>query len=351
LLRDQGYRVVGVTLELWSDEGTPGERSCCSPETVRRARRVAHSLGIPHVTLDLSERFYEQVVCYFVESYRAGITPNPCAKCNARVRFAAMVGLADRLGLAHVATGHYARTVGEPSGLARGADRSKDQSYVLAEVAPQILQRVLFPLGEMRKAEVRALAGAAGLEGHEAPESQEICFVADDDHRRFLYERLGELPGDVVDSAGRRLGGHGGVYNFTVGQRKGLGLSHPAPCFVLRLDADTRQVIVGSEAELQTCTMIVGDPTWHRPAPDGGLAVQVRSGGEAVPASLGEARPATAGVSGEGSSEGDLLTLVFDPPASAVAPGQTAVVYDGERVVVAGTIVHTELCGAEERLP
>ena len=299
LLRDQGYRVAGVTLELWSDAATPGERSCCSPETVRRARRVAHSLGIPHVTLDLSGLFYEQVVCYFVESYRGGATPNPCAKCNARVRFAAMLSLAERLGLSQVATGHYARMIGEPPALARGVDRSKDQSYVLAEVDSQILRRVLFPLGEMTKPEVRALAAAAGLEGHEAPESQEICFVADDDHRRFLRERLGELPGDVVDSAGRRLGGHRGVYNFTIGQRKGLGLSQPEACFVLRLDPRTRQVVVGLESELQTCLMSVGDLTWHRPAPMGGLAAQVRSGGNATPASLRAAEPAEARGAGE----------------------------------------------------
>ena len=351
LLRDQGHRVAGVTLELWSDAATPGERSCCSPETVRRARRVAHSLGIPHITLDLSGLFYEQVVCYFVESYRGGATPNPCAKCNARVRFAAMLGLAERLGLSQVATGHYARMIGEPPALARGVDRSKDQSYVLAEVDPQILRRVLFPLGEMTKPEVRALAAVAGLEGHEAPESQEICFVADDDHRRFLRERLGELPGDVVDSAGRRLGGHRGVYNFTIGQRKGLGLSHPEACFVLRLDARTRQVVVGLESELQTCLMSVGDLTWHRPAPMGGLAAQVRSGGNATPASLRAAEPAEGGVPGKVGFEGDVLNVVFDPPASAVAPGQTAVVYDGETVVVAGTIVRTEPCGTQGPLP
>ncbi len=187
LLKRQGFRVVGVTLKLWSDPSSRDERSCCSPEAVSRARRTAHSLGIPHLTIDASEAFYREVVGYFVEEYGKGTTPNPCTKCNARLRFGVMLETAARLGLSRIATGHYARLGGSPPGLIRGVDRSKDQSYVLAEVTPETLRRVVFPLGEMNKTEVRAMASEAGLEGHGVPESQEICFVADDDHKRFLH--------------------------------------------------------------------------------------------------------------------------------------------------------------------
>ncbi len=202
LVKEQGFRVVGITLRFWNDPRVADERSCCSPENVRRARRVAHSLGLPHISVDARSAFYDSVVEYFVAEYARGRTPNPCAKCNSRIRLGLLVDVAGRLGLERVATGHYARLVGSPPRLARGVDQSKDQSYVLAEVAPEILERMVFPLGEMRKPDVRALAAEAGLEGHSAPESQEICFVPDDDHRGFLAERLGELPGDIVDTSG-----------------------------------------------------------------------------------------------------------------------------------------------------
>jgi tRNA-specific 2-thiouridylase len=172
LLKEQGHQVVGITLTFWNDPGVADERSCCSPENVRRARRVAHSLGIPHFALDARIAFYDQVVKYFISEYAAGHTPNPCAKCNSRVRLGLLVEAAHRLGLARVATGHYARLTGSPLRLARGVDEAKDQAYVLAEVAPDILEHLLFPLGEMRKPDVRRAAAQAGLEGHSAPESQ-----------------------------------------------------------------------------------------------------------------------------------------------------------------------------------
>ena len=344
LLREQGKRVVGVTLRLWDTPDVSGERSCCSPETVARARRVAHSMGIPHLTLDLTETFRQSVVQYFIDSYEAGITPNPCAKCNARVRFGAMLRLAEYLGCTRVATGHYARMDGVPPRLKRGVDMSKDQSYVLAEVDPQMLARVVFPLGGRTKSEVRALAAERGLEGHAAPESQEICFIPDDDHRHFLRERLGEVAGDVVDAQGNRLARHTGVYNYTIGQRRGLGLAHPEPRFVIRLDARSRSVVVGARAELATRSLIMEDLTWHASLPTGPLTVQVRSTGESLRTFVME----EAGVRLWPSDSGDVggtpparLQLRFDPPAEAVAPGQTAVVYEGESVVVAGTIVDT----------
>lgn len=343
LLRDQGYRVVGVTLSLWSDDKAADERSCCSPATVRRARRVAHALGLPHLTIDAAAPFYERVVQYFVDTYRQGRTPNPCVKCNSRVRFGTMLDLAHALGFASIATGHYARAVGEPRTLARGIDRGKDQSYVLAEVAPEILSHTLFPLGEMTKKAVRALAAQAGLEGHDAPESQEICFVADDDHRRFLQGRLGESMGTIVDDEGNVLGTHSGVFNFTVGQRKGLGVAASVPLYVNRVEADAGRVVVGPEERLRVGTVVVDGITWHRPEPAGRGIVQLRSSGLAVPARI--VRPAggtevavDAGPSGTATT----VTIALAEPAVGVAPGQTAVFYDEERVVMGGTIVRTE---------
>jgi tRNA-specific 2-thiouridylase len=345
LLRRQGYRVVGATLELWREAGEGGARSCCSPETVRRARRVAHGMGLPHLTVDARRDFSHRVVQYFIESYAGGVTPNPCAKCNARVRFGALLEVAERAGLRWVGTGHYARMIGSPPRLARGADRRKDQSYVLAEVDPHLLERVLLPLGEMEKAQVRSLAAEAGLEGHRAPESQEICFVPDDDHRRFLRAYLGERPGAIVDASGRRLGSHSGTYNYTVGQRRGLGISSSVPLYVLRVDPSRQEVVVGSKGALYVDRVMVEGLTWHSPeaavvgSTAGGappLEVQLRSSGRSFPVVKVEAaRLADSGASCE------RMVLHLRTPAYGVATGQTAVVYYDDLVCVAGTIVET----------
>ena len=329
LLKEQGYRVVGITLTFWNDPRVADERSCCSPENVRRARRVAHSLGIPHISVDARQAFYDQVVEYFLSEYAAGRTPNPCAKCNSRVRLGHLVDVAERLGLSRVATGHYARLVGTPPRLARGLDEMKDQSYVLAEVAPEILENLVFPLGEMRKPDVRRLAAQAGLEGHSAPESQEICFVPDDDHRRFLRERLGDLPGDIVDVGGRVLGRHEGTYNYTIGQRKGLGIAAPEPLYVVAVDAASRQIVVGNAGEGLVGMVHATGLVWHREPGAGLLSLQVRSAGAGVP--LARFQTADGG-----------LTAWPAHPASGVAAGQTAVVYEGDQVVIAGTISKTE---------
>lgn len=340
LLQREGYRVVGATLKLWSDAASCDDRSCCSPETVRRARRVAHSLGIPHLTVDASEAFYAQVVQYFVDEYRVGRTPNPCSKCNARLRFSLMLDLARRLGLTRIATGHYARLTGEPPCLTRGVDRSKDQSYALAEVTPDVLRQAVFPLGGMTKVEVRALAVEAGLEGHAAPESQEICFVPDDDHRRFLRERLGERPGSIVDRMGLVVGRHVGTYNYTIGQRKGLGIAASKPLYVVALDAARHEVVVGEASELAVGAVTVGHLTRHCRAESARGSVQVRSAGAAIPAQLCSGEPADAT-----SSPDSEVAVILEEPAYGVAPGQTAVMYDGEVVTLAGTIMSTARCG------
>ena len=329
LLKRQGYGVVGITLTFWNDPGVADERSCCSPENVQRARRVAHSLGIPHVSVDAKDAFYAAVVQYFIAEYAAGRTPNPCAKCNSRVRLGLLAEVAARLGLDRVATGHYARLVGSPPRLARGVDETKDQSYILAEVAPEILEHLVFPLGGMRKPDVRRVAAEEGLEGHSAPESQEICFVPDDDHHRFLRERLGALPGDIVDTSGRVLGRHDGAYNYTIGQRRGLGIAAADPLYVVALDAESRRVIVGPAAEGLVGMVRVAGLVWHREPDAGPFSIQVRSSGTALPVADMVADELAAAVS-------------LIAPARGVASGQTAVLYQGDRVVAAGTITQTE---------
>jgi tRNA-specific 2-thiouridylase len=338
LLKELGYHPVGATLSLWNDPHVSGDRSCCSPETVRRARRVAHGLGLPHVTLDVSATFAQRVVAYFIQSYAEGLTPNPCAKCNARVRFGHMLAVAERLGLAWVATGHYAQLLGEEPVLARGMDISKDQSYVLAEVDAAVLRRVMFPLGKMSKREVRALAVSAGLEGCRAAESQEICFIPDDDYRRFLRNRLGDRPGSIVDETGRTLGRHSGTYNYTIGQRRGLGIPSPAPLYVLRIDSEHGAVVVGGPEALAVQSVTLEQLTWHQAPPLARIDLQVRSSGEAYPGELLVEACGQEPVSGQSET----VTVILEQPICAVARGQTGVVYAGDRVVCAGTITRTE---------
>ncbi len=320
---------VGITLRLWTEGGVPDQRSCCSFAAVRRAREVAHSLGMPHFTLDASEVFREQVVAYFVTEYARGRTPNPCAKCNARLRFALLLEVAHLLGLERVATGHYARLTGSRPCLTRGVDTKKDQSYVLAEVPPEVLSGYMFPLGELTKKEVRTAAARAGLKHHLTPESQEICFVPDNDYRRFLRRCLGELPGEVVDTSGRVLGSHSGTYNFTIGQRRGVGIAGGGPLYVVGVDGESRRVVVGRRAETVVKVVHLESLVFHPSDGLGAVTIQLRSSGPAVP--VREVRV-----------EGGKALVTLAQPAYGVAPGQTGVIYQGPQVWIAGTIGATE---------
>jgi tRNA-specific 2-thiouridylase len=329
--RERGAEVVAVTLKLWADQRTDAAKSCCSPLAVLGARRVAHSLGIPHLTLDLESAFREQVVDAFVDGYRAGETPNPCVLCNGDLRIDAMIELADRLGCEALATGHYARIADDGDGplLAAAADSAKDQTYMLSGLATSSLARLRFPLAELTKPQVRALAADAALEVAGKAESQDLCFLAGEGKRSFLERHggLGELDGDVVDDQGNVLGRHPGYHRFTVGQRRGIGVSSPDPLFVLATDAATNRVVVGARDELARSTVRVRQATLHRP---GGRVdrVRLRYHAKALACRIGDTEP---------GSHGE-LELELDEPAYGVAPGQTACLMDGELVVGRATI-------------
>jgi len=316
---------VGVTLRLWLDpDGPDAERACCSPEAVIAARETCHRLGIPHVTLDLREEFRRAVVAPFVRGYARGETPNPCIRCNGGFRFAELLAFASRAGCERLATGHYAR-IAEHRGrrlLHRGADAAKDQSYMLARLDPARLDRVWFPLGEQDKDATRAEAERAGLEAARRAESQEACFLAGDDYRAFLGRHgVAAADGPIVDEAGRELGRHDGVWNFTPGQRKGIGVSAASPLYVLGTDTAANAVVVGPREALART----------RVAASGRLYAAV----ERAEAKLRYRSPAlAAGV--EAVPGGFALTL--DEPAYGVARGQAAVLYEGDAVVGCGVV-------------
>jgi tRNA-specific 2-thiouridylase len=265
------------------------------------------------------------VVDYFVQEYANGRTPNPCSKCNSRVRFAALAEVAQRLGAESIATGHYAQMTGDPRRLSRSVDEQKDQSYVLAEVDPGLLDLCIFPLGGLTKREVRAIARQNGLADLVSEESQEICFVPNDDYRTLLRDRLGERPGTVVDESGAILGHHSGTYNYTIGQRKGLGLASAGrPMYVTKVDASRALVVAAPEPSAAVEVIRFSVSAVQRTPPRGKVLVQFRSTGKPVEARF------------SGPDE-----VVLGQATSAVAPGQTLVVYDVDNVVLGGTITST----------
>jgi tRNA-uridine 2-sulfurtransferase len=324
-LHRAGQDSIGVTLRLWQDPNAPDtERACCSPAAVAAARATCHSLGRPHVTLDLREEFKQVVVDPFARAYEVGETPNPCIRCNGAFRFDELVAFTERAGADELWTGHYARIV-ERDGIrlvARGADEHKDQSYMLAGVDPALLGRVRFPLGDQTKDETRAEAGAANLAAASRQESQEACFLGGDDYRAFL-ERQGvpSAAGEILDEEGRALGTHDGHWKFTPGQRRGLRLSTARPLYVLRTDPTANTVTVATRDRLATTT-VSARGRLYVPIAEGQAKIRHRSA--AVPASV------------KASEDGFRLDL--HEPAYGVARGQVAVVYDHDAVVGAGVI-------------
>jgi tRNA-specific 2-thiouridylase len=316
----------GVTLQLWIDPHAPDtDRACCAPGSVRRARDLCHQRGLPHVSLDLRDSFRNTIVAGFIAGYEAGETPNPCTACNGDFRLHELVGAAERLGAARVRTGHYARIV-ERDGVpvvARGVDPSKDQSYMLARVPTDVLARLDFPLGGRTKPEVRERAAELGLAAARARESQEVCFLGGGDYRAFL-DRYGAAPseGAIEDEAGRELGRHAGVGGFTPGQRRGIGVSAPEPLYVLRTDPARSAVVVAPLRRLGRRHVPLRDVVMHVEREQVDAKLRYRS--PAVAASL--------------KGRGTERTLELERDLFAIAPGQTAALYDGDAVVGCGTI-------------
>jgi tRNA-specific 2-thiouridylase len=328
LALDAGDEVVAVTLELWADPATDGDKSCCSPQAVIGARDLAQRMGIPHLTLDLRERFRAEVVDTFLDGYAAGRTPNPCVRCNGEVRFDAMLELADALGAARLATGHYARIARDEHGplVRAAADQRKDQSYMLAKLDPAMLDRISFPLGGLTKDAVRQLARDAGLPVADKRESQDLCFVAGLGGRAFLQRHGGprlRRPGEIVDRQGRVLGRHEGHHNYTVGQRRGLGIATAEPMYVLEKDPSANRVVVGAREELRVRQIALEDATLHRPASDV-QSVRLRYHAEPIPCRAWK--------------QGGEVIVELERDALAVAPGQLACLMRQDRVVGEGTI-------------
>ncbi|MDO8185038.1 tRNA 2-thiouridine(34) synthase MnmA [Conexibacter sp. JD483] len=330
-----GGDAVAVTLELWADEENDGERSCCSAQAVRHARALAHRMGLPHFTLDLRAEFRAGVVDPFLEDHRAGLTPNPCIRCNGHVRLDAMLDFADRLGAATLATGHYARVEagagdGAPPLLRAAVDAWKDQTYMLAALAPGSLARMRFPLGELTKPQVRALAAEAELPVASKPDSQDLCFLAGTSRSEFLVRHAGieQQPGEIVDSSGRVLGRHRGHQGYTVGQRRGLGVAAEEPLYVLRTEAAGNRVVAGPRAELETTSVPLRGARLHR---DGARVDRVKL--------RYRAKPLPARLVGEPAAGAHRrLEVALEQPVDGAAPGQLACLLDGDVVIGWATI-------------
>jgi tRNA-specific 2-thiouridylase len=346
ILKNKGHDAVGFTMQLWNQrrrldqEHDPLPSRCCSLDDVYDARAVAEQLQIPFYVINLEDEFERAVVRPFVESYLAGRTPIPCVSCNTRLKFARLVALARQVGAEKVATGHYARVeYNEESGrfmLKKGCDRSKDQSYFLFEMNQKQLARAVFPLGEMSKGEVRQVARNLGLETSEKPESQEICFVPDGDYARFVenYARsemetlISGSSGPITTTGGVQMGEHGGLHRYTIGQRRGIGVSSPQPLYVVRIDVPHNELVVGSRDELYGRSLVAAGVNWvsiDRPEQPirAGVRIRYRS-----------SEPRATVV----STASDKVRIEFDEPQPAITPGQAAVFYDDDVLLGGGWI-------------
>ncbi len=339
---EAGHEVTGVHLALSANPRSyrSGARGCCTLEDARDARRAADVIGIPFYVWDMAERFDAYVVQDFVAEYARGNTPNPCLRCNEKIKFAAVLDRAVALGFDAVCTGHHARLLRPPGAagprLARSVDLAKDQSYVLAVLTSGQLSRAMFPLGDSTKRQVRAEAARRGLAVADKPDSHDVCFIADGDTRGFLARRLGQAPGPIVDPDGRVVGGHQGSYGFTVGQRRGLRIDTPAPDgrprYVLDIEPVSRTVRVGPAEALDVDEITAVRPVWTGREPPTGpveATVQLRAHGEVFPASC--------------VPDDEALRIRLHGRARGVAKGQAAVLYDGEVVLGSGTIAATAL--------
>ena len=334
LLKEQGYEVMGVTMRLWSveqDDLPPMSKRCCSVEDVDDARRVCDTIGARHYFMNFEREFQKHVVDYFIREYDRGRTPHPCLACNDKIKFDFLLRRAMFMDADYIATGHYARIRRdhERIRLLKGTDAGKDQSYVLFTLRQTELQRLLLPVGEYPKHEIRRLAADAGLPVADKPDSQEICFIPDGDYRKFVGERSTPKQGEIVDTDGRVLGTHPGIQFFTIGQRRGLGLhgNSGSPLYVISIDADANRVVLGSHDELMRTSLwasrlnyIAGEPL-REPIE---VTAKIRYRAIASPATL--------------SPRGDFAEIRFHEPQRAVTPGQAVVFYQGDEIIGGGII-------------
>lgn len=337
LLLEQGYDVIGVTLNVWpSEEGKVAcSRTCCSITDVDDARHVCYKLKIPHYVLNMRDFFKRDVIDYFLGEYMKGRTPNPCIACNAHVKFEALMHKSVELGADYVATGHYATIIKTPEGelaLKRSKDMHKDQTYVLYMLGQEQLSRLLLPCGTYEKPEIRKIAERYGLPNFKKPDSQDLCFVGAEGYAGFIRNNCGALarPGNIVDKSGKVIGTHDGVYNFTVGQHKGLGRFSDQKLFVTAIDADSATVYVGENEDLMSDKMLVTDLKYMLKSElyDGArVGVKIRYSAKEAQAAI--------------HIEDGKATVVFDEPQRAITPGQAAVFYKDGVVLGGGVILHT----------
>jgi tRNA-specific 2-thiouridylase len=338
LLAEQGHDVIGVSMQLYdnsqvTDSGQRAFGTCCTIDDLYDARRVAATIGIPHYIVNFESQFGEHVISNFVREYVAGRTPIPCSHCNSDLKFSELLDRATAYDAEQLATGHYARIVRDERGryhLYRGADNSKDQTYFLFSLTQDQLSRAAFPIGDLDKPAVRAHAERLKLHVTQKPDSQEICFVPDGDYAAFIERRSPESarPGTVIDHQGRVLGTHGGVHRFTIGQRKGLGLSSTEPLYVLEIKPESAQVVVGSKDSLGRTCLAASGVNWISglaPADWVRLSAQIRHRHAAAPARVR-------------STDNGRAELEFDAPQTAITPGQAVVFYNGEEVLGGGWI-------------
>ena len=335
LLLEQGYDVVGITLKLWpQDCVSRAEDKCCGPQAVTDARAVCHKLGVPYYLIDEAEEFQTRVIQYFADEYKAGRTPNPCVMCNQNLKFGRLIDRAEQLGAQYIATGHFARLEKSPDGkrtlLKRGRDLRKDQSYFLFSLRQDQLGRAMFPLGEKTKSDTREVARHCNLKTADKEESMEICFVPDNDYGKFLRQAnlAQKHRGEIVDLNGKVLGYHDGIEFYTIGQRKGLGISAPKPLYVVELDAAANRVIVGDDSALERDSFLVERCNWipfDSPTEPLQATVKIRYAHAGAKASV-EPLP------------GNRARVKLEAPQRAITPGQAAVFYQDDLVLGGGWI-------------
>ena len=331
IIKNQGYDCIGVTMRLF--DGEKEEKSCCSLDDVEDAKSVARKIGIPHHTFNFKSDFESKVINSFIAAYEHGATPNPCIECNRRLKFSALFDRAQALGCDYIVTGHYARIKksGDKFLLCRAADPLKDQSYVLYSLTQEELSHILFPLGEMNKNKTREIAESQGFYNAAKPDSQDICFIPGGDYAAFIRRRTGKdyPPGDFVDIKGNILGRHEGIINYTIGQRKGLGIALGAPAYVKEIDAENNRVVLCGNEELLRSELVADDFNW--------ISGEIPKGEVRCTAAVryrGAMKPAVATV-----MDGNRVKVKFLSPQRAVTPGQAVVLYDGDVVLGGGKIL------------